>query len=182
VLLYRVFPYRDGAVEEQPGHPLYVNPTPGHGRWDNPSRYRCRYLATSPEAAVGETFGNLTSWTPDMLAVPGLPGSERSLGTYRLDEEAHPLLDLDDPQVLAERGIRPTRVVVRNRPRTQGIAVRIFDEGQWAGIQWWSYHRPEWTLVALWAEDLTVVEVEPIAGHPALDDAARSLAKMRSGI
>jgi hypothetical protein len=181
MLLYRVVPYLADAGRGQPGHPLYVPPQ-GSGRWDNPARYRCWYLASSAEAAVGETFGNLTSWTPDMLTVPTLPGSQRQLGTYRLDEETNPLLDLDDPQVLAHRSIRPTHVVIRNRPRTQGIAARIFDEGIWAGIQWWSYHRPQWTLVALWDEDLSLTGVDPLPGHPALDDAAALLAKVRLGI
>jgi RES domain len=181
VLLYRVFPHLRGAAAGEPGHALYV-PRQGKGRWDNPALYRCFYLATSAEAAVGETFANLTEWTPAMLIVPGLPGSERQLGTYRVDEETNPLLDLDDPQALIDRGMRPTHVVVRNRPRTQGIAARIFDEGKWAGIQWWSCHRPQWTAVCLWADTLTVARVDPLPGHPAVDDAARSLAKMRSGI
>jgi hypothetical protein len=183
MLLYRVFPYLVRAALGQPGHPLYLYPSQGKGRWDNPSLYRSRYLATSPEAAVGETFGNLLSWTPGMLAAPGVPGSERRLGIYRLDEENNPLIDLDDPQVLAARGIRPTHVVVRNRPRTQRIAADIFYEGRWSGIQWWSYHRPQWTLVALWeADNLTVLGVEPLPGHPAVDDAALLLAKLRAGI
>jgi hypothetical protein len=183
VLLYRVFPYLTGAAEGEPGHPLYVYPAQGKGRWDNRSLYLCRYLATSPEAAIGETFGNLATWSTAMLEFPALPGSERRLGVYRLDEEAHPLLDLDDSQVLVDRSIRPTHVVIRNRPRTQGIAARIYEEDRWAGIQWWSYHCPEWTVACLWEEDnLTVQAVESIAGHPALNDAATVLAKPRSDI
>jgi hypothetical protein len=183
VLLYRVFPYLGEAGEGQPGHPLYVHPIQGRGRWDNPSLYLCRYLATSAEAAIGESFGSLLKWTPEMLTYPALPGSERRLGVYRFDEEANPLLDLDDPGVLVARSIRPTHVVIRNRPRTQDIAARIFDEGRWAGIRWWSYHRPQWTVVALWTtDDLTVEGVESIPGHPAVIDAALTLAKVRSGI
>jgi hypothetical protein len=183
VLLYRVFPYLDDAPTGRPGHPLYVNPAQGRGRWDNPSLYRCRYLAITPEAAVGETFGNLLKWSPAMLVAPALTGCQRQLGIYRLDEEANPLLDLDDPHVLAERGIRPTHVVIRNRPRTQQIAARIYHEGKWSGIQWWSYHRPQWTLVVIWeADNLTVEAVEPLAGHPALKDAALALAKPRDQI
>jgi hypothetical protein len=183
VLLYRVFPYLNEAPAGRPGHPLYVNPAQGRGRWDNPSLYRCRYLATTPEAAIGETFGNLFKWSPAMLAVPALPGSQRRLGIYRLDEEINPLVDLDDPHVLAERSIRPTHVVIRNRPRTQEIAGRIYQEGRWSGIQWWSYHRPQWTLVVMWeADNLTVEGVELIAGHAALEDAALTLAKPRDGI
>ena len=53
-----------------------------------------------------------------MLDSPALPGSVKSLATFELDEETHPLLDLDNAGVLYQRGIRPTHVVIRNRPRT----------------------------------------------------------------
>ncbi len=183
MLLYRVFPYLDDAGEGDPGHALHVHPVQGGGRWDNPSLYRTCYLATSPEAAIGEAFGNLVTWTPAMLVFPGLPGSQRRLGVYRFDEEANPLIDLDDAHVLAERGIRPTDVVVRNRTRTQEIAAGIYNERKWSGIRWWSYHRPQWSLVALWTADkLSVVSVDPIGGHTGLELASSVLAKLRTGI
>jgi len=85
--------------------------------------------------------------------------------------------------VLAERCIRPTDVVVRNRPRTQEIAAGIYNERKWSGIRWWSYHRPQWSLVALWTADkLTVVSVDPIGGQAGLEVASTVLAKLRTGI
>ncbi len=183
MLLYRVFPYLSTAKSHEPGHPLYTYPVQGKGRWDNLSLYLVRYLATSPEAAVGEAFGQLAKWSSKMFVYPSLPGSEKRLGTYRLDETANPLLDLDDADELSRRHIRPTHVVIRNRPRTQQIAADIFNERRWAGIQWWSYQRPQWTVVALWATGtLTVASVDELRGHPALDDAARVLAKSRRGV
>jgi RES domain len=179
VLLYRVFPYLETSPTGDPGHPLYVEAgAQGRGRWDNPNLYTTMYLSPSPEAAIGETFGNLVRWTPKMLQFPALPGSVKALATFRFDEEAHPLLDLDDARVLSQRGIRPTHVVIRNRPRTQQIAARIFAEGSWSGIQWWSYHGPQWTALALWdIAGLAVVEVEDISTHPALAAAATTLSK-----
>lgn len=178
MLLYRVFAHLPVATLDEPGHPLYIYPVQGKGRWDNPPLYLVRYLATSPEAAVGESFANLSTWSPAMLAAPFLPGSVRRLGTYRLDETTNPVLDLDDAQALLERHLRPTDVVVRNRPRTQAIAATIFNEGRWAGIGWWSYHRPQWALVALWSTvELACERVEDIDGHPALAEAASALAK-----
>lgn len=118
-----------------------------------------------------------------MLTVPTLPESRRMLGVYQFDETTNPLLDLDDARVLYERHLRPTDIVIRNRPKTQKIAADIFDEGGWAGIRWWSYHRPQWVVVALWAADnLSVHDVEDIPGHAALDEAAESLVKARRGI
>jgi hypothetical protein len=184
MLLYRVFPYLPGAPAGQPGHPLYVDAaSQGRGRWDNPNLYRTMYLSLLAEAAIGETFGNLVRWSPRMLDFPALAGSVRSLGTFEFDEETHPLLDLDDSGVLSQRGIRPTHVVIRNRPRTQQIAAAIYAERLWSGIQWWSYHRPQWTAIALWdLGPLAVLNVEDIATHPAVAAAARTLCKPRRGI
>lgn len=179
MLLYRVFPYLTTARPGDPGHPLSVPAAgQGRGRWDNPGLYTTMYLSPLPEAAIGEAFGNLVRWSAKMLTFPALPGSVRCLGSFEFDEEAHPLLDLDDAGVLLERGIRPTHVVIRNRLRTQQIAAGIFAESRWSGIQWWSYHRPQWTVVALWdVSRLTVVKVDDVAGHPGLAAAARTLAK-----
>jgi len=181
MLLYRVFPYLASAKDGEPGHPLYI-PTPqGNGRWDNPDLYQIRYFALSAEAAVGETFASFPTWKPIMLNFPQLPGSERVIGTFQIDENEQPLLDLDDAANLADRNIRPTSVVRRNRPATQEIARRIFEEQKWAGIQWWSFHRPHWPLVAIWRESVTFYSADNIPGHAALTDAAGTLYKRLEG-
>ena len=182
MLLYRVFPHLPSVEEDKPGHPLFVYPRQGAGRWDNPDLYLARYLGVGPEVAIGEAFAHLRSWRPEMLVRPDLPGSVRRLATYRFDEEDHPLLDLDDAQALLGRGIRPTDVVIRDRPKTQRIAADIFRDGRWAGIKSWSYHRPQWQVVTLWkAPNLGVVSVEDIAGHPALAEAADALPRASGG-
>lgn len=178
MLAYRVFPHLRGARPGSPGHPAYLHPQQGSGRWDNPDRYRLVYLAASPTGAIGETFAHLSRWGPGMLTVPVIPGAVRSLATVAVDEEIHPVCDLDDPRALLERTLRPTDVVIRNRPRTQAIAAALHDEGRWAGLSWWSMHRPQWKLYALWRpEAWSVQRVEPLPGHPGLLDAARVLAK-----
>jgi hypothetical protein len=184
MLVYRVFPYLPGVTDPtEPGHPLYGHPLQGVGRWDNPQLYVVRYLATSPPAAVGEAFAALAAWSPAMLDFPVLAGARRVLGTYRFDDERNPLLDLDDASALVARNLRPTDIGRRDRPRTQQIAADIYAESTWAGISWWSFHRPQWTLVALWAADnLSDVQIDDLPGHPAIDDAAVTLAKVRRGI
>ena len=108
-----------------------------------------------------------------MLAYPSVGGSQRCLGVYRLLEGHAPLLDLDDPKALVARAVRPTEIVVRNRPRTQRIALEAHATGSWSGLSWWSMHRPQWVLHMLWDHSaLTVEAVEPLPGHPALQDAA----------
>jgi len=178
VLVYRVFPHLPGASPTEPGHPLYVHPEQGLGRWDNPDLYRARYIAATASGAVGEAFAGLSTWSAAMLPFPSIVGSTRALGVYRLDEETQPFLELDDARMLLDRSLRPTDVVIRNRPRTQQIARAVHAEGRWAGLSWWSMHRPQWTLHVLWNQTaLTVERVEPMAGHPGLLDAGRLLAK-----
>ena len=178
MLVYRVFPHLPAARPKEPGHALYVQPEQGRGRWDNSDLYEAMYVAASPAGAVGEAFANLSTWSGTMLPFPSVPGSTRALGVYRLDEETHPFLDLDDARVLFDRALRPTEVVIRNRPRTQQLARAVHAEGAWSGLSWWSMHRPQWTLHVLWHHAaLTVESVEPLAGHPGLLDAGHLLAK-----
>jgi hypothetical protein len=178
VLVYRVFPHDPDAARGEPGHALWSAAEQGFGRWDNPDRYRAMYVAASPSGAVGETFAHLSLWSRVMLVHPTIAGAHRALGVYAVDEETHPLLDLDDAGALLDRALRPTHVVIRNRPRTQQIAQSIFDEGRWSGLSWWSMHRPQWALHVLWdLRGVTVEAVEPLPGHPAVRDAARALGK-----
>ena len=83
MLLYRVFPRVASVPDKEPGHPLYVSPGQGKGRWDNPSLYQVRYLSPAPAAAIGEAFGHLATWAP----VAG------NLGVASVDDIAgHPAL------------------------------------------------------------------------------------------
>ena len=178
MLRYRVFPHVAGAGVGEPGHPLYIHPDQGHGRWDNPDLYEALYVAASPTGAIGETFVHLSNWSPAILPFPAIDGAERKLGIYSINEETNPVLDLDDPRALLGRGLRPTNVVVRNRPRTQAIARMVYQEGRWSGLSWWSMHRPQWTLEVLWKmADVAVESIESLPGHPALLDAGLLLAK-----
>ena len=179
MLVYRVFPFVRGARPGQPGHPLFVYPAQGAGRWDNPGDYAALYTADTASGAIGETFAHLARWSAEMLPFPAIPGAMRSLGVYRVDEERHPLLDFDDARVLLDRALRPTDIVIRNRPRTQEIARSARAEGKWSGLAWWSMHRPQWRLHCWWNHDgLTVEVVESLPGHAALRDAGSILAKV----
>ena len=178
MLLYRVASYLASApTASDPGHPLYLYPRQGSGRWDNPHLYLAMYVASEPTSAIGEVFAHRSRWNLSMLPFPLIPGSERVLITYALDEDAHPLLNLDDPKALLARNLRPTEVVIRNRPHTQAVAADIHAEGKWAGISWWSFHRPQWRVHVLWNHDLEVRRVESLVGHPATVDAAQTLDK-----
>lgn len=188
MLIYRVLPYLVSAPAGASGHPLYLHRPQGHGRLDNPRHYDTWYFATSPEAAIGESFADLTRWSDDMFEFPKVPGARRALGTFEIDDDT-PVLDLDDARALYGRRLRPTQVIARNRAVTQSWALGIFaehnDRGErlWAGIRWWSFQRPHWTVLALWyapgdSVAHRVVDVDDLdLSSVAVRDAARSLGK-----
>ena len=189
MIVYRVFPYLPAARPGAPGHPDYLHKPQGKGRLDNPADYDLWYFAVMPEGAIGEVFGNFTMWVDDMFEVPFLPGARRALGRYELPDDLD-ILDLDDAQALLDRGLRPTQVVGRNRAASQTWALRIFQERthdgsrKWIGVRWWSYQRPQWPVIGLWTAPgespaHRIVDVSPLdLKHPAVADAARTLAKI----
>lgn len=180
--LYRVAwvdpDWRD-LTGEEPFHPLWVPlDRQGGGRFDNPHRYAALYAATSPQGAVGETLGNLSSWSP--AEVTRLKeGRPRCLVSFEI-ADGTTLLDLDDARTLVRLNLRPSEVVRRNRDRTQEVALSLWlqmPQTGTRGLQWRSYWRPEWEVVVLWSNDLNspwfpfahVLGVEELRmDHPAL--------------
>lgn len=162
---YRILPYDDRAAAGQPGHPLYVpRRLQEAGRYDNNRLYAALYLALSRSGAVAEALGNHATWTDDLFDSP-TTGLRRHIATVEVpDRIADALVDVDDARFLLDRGLRPTDVVGRARTRTRSLAADLFAEGV-PGIRFWSYYRPEWANLVLFApplepDDLEVVEVE----------------------
>ncbi len=71
------------------------------------------------------------------------------------------LVDLDDPQSLLERRLRPSLVATGERDASQRVARGVFSEGA-AGFSWWSTIEASWTNLTLFDERcrgaLTVAE------------------------
>lgn len=193
MLIYRVYPHLEGADPAEPGGPMHLHKPQGWGRADNLDLYDAWYFAHAPEGAVGEVFGNLASWSDGMFILPALVGARRVLGVYEVNENATRVLDLDDASTLASRGLRPTQVVQRNRSVTQQWSRQIYlkrtaaGERCWDGIRWWSFQRPHWAVLVLWVDaerpagHRFVKHEELTLEHPAVQDAARSLAKPVDG-
>lgn len=173
--LYRVFPWVEGIVRGQPGHPLYLPPVQGAGRIDNPEHYRVLYVSDSPVGAVAEAFGNHAVWTRDLFRVPALPDARRAVATYEADGVE--VLDLDNARSLLDRELRPSDVVTRDRDRTRRWLLAIYLERRWSGARWWSFQDPDRGAYGLWAiEHLEVRDVTPLAiDHDLVTDAARML-------
>lgn len=187
---WRVVRWLPDAPEGENGHPRYVpNHYQGAGRFDNPRHYTAGYIAAEPQAAVGEAFADRLSWNGLMLQ-PGAPdGATMALVEFRGSDLN--LLDLDDPHVLIRYGLKPSDVVRRNRDRTRELGLRVFLEARHDGVQWWSYHRPEWVVAAVWKGhteagepespfmSLAIEDVEPLTlEHPAIVIAADVLSRV----
>ena len=166
-LYYRVGVYTGAAATpEDSGHPLYRWPHQGAGRIDDPQKeYLVLYLSDVPEAAVAEAFGRFPQWGDAMFEMPeGAPAdAHRALFTC----EGEPrVCDLDDGRRLASLGLRPSRVVTRDRDVTQEWARAIYERRaadgsrEFSGVSWWSFYNPDWSSIGLWEVALSVKDVE----------------------
>lgn len=174
-MLYHV----PGAAPTQPGGVLFIS-RQGAGRIDNPSDYQTLYVGDSAAGACAEVFNRgkyRKEWTHEMLrGLPSLRGSRRMLAWYDVADSTS-ICNLDDPQELSARSLRPSNVITREYSQSQAWALRIFAERRWAGIRWWSYHDARWASCGLWdlrgiadsgVEELTL-------DHPAVVEAAQNL-------
>jgi len=176
VRLFRVLDYDANAGVEAPGGAKYVPPQ-GSGRLDNPEAYEILYTCRQAAGAIAERFRRgpyLHRWHANMLRPPiYAPSSARALVTYDLPGSAR-ICDLDDGKALADRAIRPSRVVSVDYSVTQAWALSIHGEGRWSGIGWWSRMDSRWANVAVWnVAELIVLDIEPLRlDLPALVEAA----------
>lgn len=174
MIVWRVAPIDARARRGRPFHPLYIPPSSGRHRIDNADLYTVLYASAQPAGAVAEAFASFTPWGDYLLAHPR--GAVRRLVAFDVPDTP-PLLDLDDARALVRRRLRPSQVVTRDREITQAWARRAWEEAQFAGVQWWSYHDPRWATLGLWATDgIKVDTVEDLAAtHPAVVEAAEVL-------
>jgi RES domain len=178
VELYRVFPCLPQAAPDEPGGALYIPPQSG-GRLDNPDLYSVFYASNAAAGAVAESFGRFPEWTSVILeGSPALPGSFRAIAQYRLAESAA-VCDLDDPTQLVALGLRPSDIVSRDYTRTRAWARRIYLQGAWAAVRWWSYYDPRWTSFGVWGRSsLSLEDVRALRlDDRAMIEAARTIAR-----
>ena len=175
-MLYRLFPRVPGVDVTGPGGPLHVPRwDQGGGRHDNPDAYGAIYVSRVPTSPIAERLrvqrGRIVTGTD--LVREGAPLSLAVIDEGGLDD----ILDLDDPQSLTERSLRPSAVATGDREVTQPIALGIYEEGV-SGFEWWSTIEASWINVTLFADravqGLSIVgRPEPLTlDHPAVRAAA----------
>jgi hypothetical protein len=177
VILHRCFAWERRAAPDEPGGPLWFpRPFQGDGRHDNPERYACLYITEVAVSAIVEQLarfrGNVL--VPGMLRRRGLP---LALATLELDDRAR-LVDLDSPDILTARGLRPSLVATRRREYTQPQALSVHADGA-DGLRWWSTFESLWMNLTLFdraAGRLRVNDVRVLGrDHPALGEALELL-------
>lgn len=179
--LYRVFSFRRGAATREPGGALFIPPQ-GRGRVDNPNHYRAYYATRQPEAAVAEVVGAREPGpirADSLRGSPLLKGNILALATVQIPLGER-LCDLDDPNELVARNLKPSKVITRDYRVSQQWALVIFRERRarkWIGVSWWSFYESSWTSVAVWKPSaLRLLEVQPLTlEHSAVREAARIL-------
>jgi hypothetical protein len=175
-VLYRLFPWSPSADPREPGGALHAPRfDQGDGRHDNPGVYGALYLSRTPISPVAEFLREYLGRPLDLrkLLEGGSPAALATVEEADLPE----LVDLDEPDNLAARHLRPSEVATRNRKRTQRLALGVYGEGV-AGFEWWSTVESSWINVTLFAERaadrLRLVE-DPVPltpDHPVIEEAA----------
>ena len=178
--LWRSVPLDRSAAEREPGGPLWFPvDLQGFGRHDNPGLYGCIYVAEDPVSAVVESLARFRG--TGQLTAPMLIRGGQPLGLAEIELHADAaLLDLDDPQFLARRKLRPSRLATRHRENTQAIASDLYLRyPDAAGIRWWSTLEASWinqTLFDRAADALTLVDAfEMRLDEPVVREAAAFL-------
>lgn len=151
-VVYRCFPWDPAARSGAPFSPRYLVPGQTVGRFDLHDRPPVRYLAETPEHAVGELLAPFrsTKFHPGYLRQGGRPLAlvEVTLAASLVAR----LADLTEPSTLALLKLGPDELAHHDRTWTQAIARRLHDEpwetGDLAGFRWWSALTGAWhTLV-----------------------------------
>jgi hypothetical protein len=178
--LFRAFPWDRDAPEGERFSASWISETQGQGRFDLPSKPGgVLYLAETPEHAVAEMIQHYRGQELEEADL-GIAGHPLALVTVGVSARiAGRVVDLCDPEVLLQLGIRPDQTASRERRGTQRIAALIHAGGH-TGLRWWSALPGDWHTALLFCDrindDLTFGAPEPLSfTHPALNEAMRVL-------
>jgi hypothetical protein len=146
-----VFTWNGSAMGAARGGPLFVpREQQGAGRHDAPEKYGAWYCSRDAVSAVAESMAFARGRSLHDGDFVTARGTVRAVVGLQI-EDGISVLDLDDPQILVERRLRPSQVATRQRPITQRIATALFDEGA-TGFLWWSTLDAAWVNATLFHE------------------------------
>ena len=133
------------------------------GRFDLHDRPPVRFLAESPEHALGEALGAFrgTGFHPSYLRQSGQRLALVEVALAR--SLVRRIADCTDPAVLTRLGLRPDQLAHHDRTLTQAIARRLHDlgtaTGSPAGLRWWSALTGAWHTTIVFMDRVRADEV-----------------------
>ncbi|MEP6730920.1 MAG: RES family NAD+ phosphorylase [bacterium] len=153
---WRCFPWDPTAADNRPYSAPYLVPGQTTGRFDLHDRPPVRYLAETPEYAVGEVLGPFrgTTFHPSYLRLAGRP---LALVEVMLDASLVARIpDCTDPSVLLRLGLRPDHLADHDRVLTQKVARTLHDSATAAdgpaGLRWWSALTGGWHATVVFTD------------------------------
>jgi len=146
------------------------------GRFDLHDRPPVRYLAESPEHAIGEV---LSGYRGTRFRASYLRHSGHALALVEVTLSASLTARIADctlPETLVSLGIRPDDLAHHDRTRTQAIARRLHTLGETsgipAGLRWWSALTGAWHTTVVFTDRVRQGELKFGTPRPLrLDDA-----------
>lgn len=180
MIVWRVLPWREDAGHTEPGGPLWFpRELQGAGRHDNPDLYGCLYVGETPVSPITEAlapFRGTGTLTEGMLV---RSGARLALAELSLPDDSQ-ILDLDDPRVLLELDLRPSRIATGSRAVTQADAASLFSRRPaLLALRWWSTMEASLANLTLFdraAPSLTLAGVRRLMpDEPAVREAAELL-------
>ena len=154
--MWRCFPWDPDAPAGAPFSAGYLVPGQTVGRFDLHDRPPVRYLAESPEHALGEALSPFrgTTFRPAYLRQRG-----RRLALVEVvlaPTLAARVADCTSPAVLAALDLRPDDLAHHDRTLTQAIARRLHARGAAtgdpAGLRWWSALTGGWHTTVVFTD------------------------------
>ncbi|MBA3345048.1 MAG: RES family NAD+ phosphorylase [Gemmatimonadales bacterium] len=161
---WRCFPWDPGARDGTPFSSSYLPPGQTIGRFDLQDRPPVRYLAESPDHALGEALGPFRG-TRFRSAYLRQGGHQFALVEVSLAPSLVARIpDCTDPEVLKALGLQPDELAHHDRSLTQAIARRLHDlgaaTGSPSGLRWWSALTGAWHTVVVFTDRARPGEVK----------------------
>ena len=158
-ILWRCFPWDRDAASGAPFSASYLPAGQTAGRFDLQDHPPVRYLAESPDHAIGEVLA---------------PFRGRAFRSAHLRQQGYPLAlapvtlsaslsrriaDCTDPVVLARLKLHPDDLAHHDRERTQAIARRLHHRAHLSGLRWWSALTGAWHTVVVFTDRAAAADV-----------------------
>lgn len=155
-ILWRCFPWDRDAAPGSPFSASYLTPGQTAGRFDMQDDPPVRYLAESPDHAIGEV---LAPFRGRAFRLAHLRQKRRPLALVPVTLSAsasNRIVDCTDPAALSAHRVGPDELAHHDRVRTQAIARRIYHARTGAtpptGFRWWSALTGAWHTVIVFTD------------------------------